>query len=91
MVDRWQQTDGVHLDLRGLIPPEPMIEILCEIDGGADGPLIIHMDRDPLLLYAELEGRGWSAQPYTGGESSGLASSPDHAPVILELKPDVPS
>jgi hypothetical protein len=88
MVNRWQQMDGVHMDLRGLMPPEPMINILREIDGGADGPLIVHMDRDPILLYQELEDRGWSARPYPGGEKTAMTTAAEQAPVILELKPD---
>lgn len=89
MINRWQQMDGMHMDLRGLMPPEPMVKILREIDGGAAGPLIVHMDRDPILLYAELQERGWSVQPHPGGADPAINASADQAPVILELKPDV--
>jgi len=88
MVIRWQQTDGMHLDLRGMYPPEPMIEILREIDCGAAGPIIVHMDRDPILLYPELEDRGWSAQHHPGGVPSEMAPHAKQAPVILVLKPE---
>ncbi len=72
----------MHLDLRGLSPPEPMVGVLREIDGGADGPLIVHMDRDPIFLYQELADRGWSASPRQGGEQDS---------VILELTRDAAS
>ena len=84
MIKRWQDADGVHMDLRGLLPPEPMIEILREIDDGADGPLIVLLDRDPIFLYQELEERGWM----------GLLdekSDPAGTPVTLLLKPDAVS
>ncbi len=57
----WQTADGQHLDVRGLQPPQPMIEILGLIDRGEAGNvLIIHLDREPIFLYPELDDRGWS-------------------------------
>ena len=57
----WRTADGVHLDVRGLPPPEPMVEILSLIDRGeVEGPLIVHLDREPIFIYPELEERGWS-------------------------------
>ena len=88
MVNRWQQEDGVHLDLRGLFPPQPMVEILREIESGSVGPLTVHMDRDPVLLYQELEDRGWSAELLADRASLDEAASADQAPVILVLKPE---
>lgn len=88
MAIRWQQSDGVHLDLQGLFPPEPMIEILREIDCGTGCPIIVHMDRDPVLLYPELEDRGWSAGEYPSGNAPGLKPSVRQAPVTLVLKPE---
>ena len=87
MVIRWQQTDGMHLDLRGMYPPEPMIEILREIDCGSRDPIIVHMDRDPILLYPELEERNWSAQPHPGSEATETMPPANQAPVVLVLKP----
>jgi hypothetical protein len=54
--------DAIHIDVRGLNPPEPMIAILQMIDSGqADGAaLIAHLDREPIFLYPELEDRGWA-------------------------------
>ena len=88
MVKRWQEADGLHLDLQGLSPPEPMIEILHEIDGGASGPLIVHMDRDPIPLYPELEDRGWSGRLIEERQDIEADSPGKGAPVILELRPD---
>jgi len=94
VVNRWQQKDGVHLDLRGLFPPQPMVEILREIEGGCAGPLTVHMDRDPVLLYQELEDRGWSAELLSSREPPeppaplDVTASAEQAPVILVLKPE---
>jgi hypothetical protein len=52
--------DGLHLDLRGLPCPEPLVTILRLIDsGGAGDALIARLDQEPLLLYPELDERGW--------------------------------
>ncbi len=52
----------VAIDNRGLTPPEPMVRILSalsELD--EDAELVALMDRDPVLLYAELDRRGFTA------------------------------
>ena len=52
---------GTHLDVRGLDPPQPMLRILGLIDSGQAGDvLIVHLDREPIFLYPELDDRGWS-------------------------------
>ena len=57
----WRTADAIHIDLRGLEPPEPMVAILQAIDGGeVDTVLIAHLDREPIFLYPELDDRGWS-------------------------------
>jgi Uncharacterized conserved protein (DUF2249) len=57
----WRAADAVHIDLRGLEPPEPMIAILQTIDGGeVNTALVAHLDREPIFLYPELDDRGWS-------------------------------
>ena len=57
----WRTADAVHMDLRGLEPPEPMIAVLQAIDGGEiETALIAHLDREPIFLYPELDDRGWS-------------------------------
>lgn len=57
----WWADDALHIDVRGLDPPEPMVTILRAIDSGeADAVLIAHLDREPIFLYPELDDRGWS-------------------------------
>ncbi len=57
----WQTPEAVHIDVRGLAPPEPMVAILRMIDDGeVDSVLIAHLDREPIFLYPELDDRGWS-------------------------------
>lgn len=57
----WRDSEAMHIDVRGLEPPEPMVEILRMIDGGeADAVLVAHLDREPIFLYPELDERGWA-------------------------------
>ena len=57
----WRTADAVHIDLRGLEPPEPMVAVLQTIESGeVDTALVGHFDREPIFLYPELEDRGWS-------------------------------
>ncbi|MGZ9034298.1 MAG: DUF2249 domain-containing protein, partial [Rhodospirillales bacterium] len=50
----------VHIDVRGLEAPRPLVAILTLIEGGShQGHIVVHHDRDPLYLYPELEDRGW--------------------------------
>jgi hypothetical protein len=55
----WQSADGTHIDVRGLNPPEPMVAILSLLEEGDVSSLIVHLDRDPIFLYPELDERGW--------------------------------
>ncbi|PWB65756.1 MAG: hypothetical protein C3F17_03160 [Bradyrhizobiaceae bacterium] len=51
----------MHIDVRGLEPPEPMVAILTLIDSDqVDCALIAHLDREPIFLYPELDDRGWA-------------------------------
>ncbi|MBA4181400.1 MAG: hypothetical protein C0506_12485 [Anaerolinea sp.] len=51
----------IQLDNRGLQPPEPMVRILEAIRGLAPADrLVVLMDREPILLYPELERRGFA-------------------------------
>lgn len=65
--EHWTEPDGVHIEVRGLAPPAPFVMILKLVDtlGGA-APLVVHHDRDPVPLYAELAQRGWLAQRIEG-------------------------
>ena len=56
----WRTPDAVHVDVRGLEPPEPMVEILRMIDSGEAPVIVGYFDREPIFLYPELEDRGWS-------------------------------
>ena len=52
----------VEIDNRGLPPPEPMVRILSALsDLAEDAEIVVLMDRDPVLLYAELDRRGFTA------------------------------
>lgn len=56
-----READGLHIDVRGLQPPTPMLAILrlcAVVEPGV--AIIVHHDRDPLLLYPELAEIGWS-------------------------------
>lgn len=51
----------VTIDNRGLQPPEPMVRILSGLDGMGDSDeMVALMDREPIMLYPQLERRGWS-------------------------------
>jgi hypothetical protein len=58
----WSAAGSTHIDVRGLPPPQPLVRILQLVDRSEDGgPIIVHHERDPALLYAELTERGWWA------------------------------
>jgi hypothetical protein len=59
---RRQEAGFTVLDLRGLSPPEPLVAILREVQGAAT-PVIVELDRDPVMLYPELASLGWVAEP----------------------------
>ncbi len=64
---RWIGEDGVHIDVRGLPPPQPMVHILQLVASIDDAtPVIVHHDRDPQMLYPELAEIGWSAEHIDG-------------------------
>jgi len=64
---QWQDADGWHVDVRGLPPPEPLVQILQRVaQSPADAVLIAHLDRDPVFLYPELAELGWQAEPIDG-------------------------
>lgn len=63
----WRDAAGLHIDVRGLAPPAPLVAILRLIESVADTtPVIVHHDRDPKLLYPELAERGWGAHAIPG-------------------------
>jgi hypothetical protein len=59
---RWVEADSVHIDVRGLRPPAPLVAILELVQSiGDKTPVIVHHERDPQLLYPELAEIGWAA------------------------------
>jgi hypothetical protein len=55
----WRSEDGLHVDVRGL--DEPLTTILRTIESGeASSAIIGHFDSEPIMLYPELEERGWT-------------------------------
>ena len=63
----WVEPDATHIDVRGLPPPEPLVQILRLVAQlPARAVLIVHHDRDPLLLYPELLELGWWADRIEG-------------------------
>ena len=57
----WRTADSVHIDVRGLAPPGPMVAILRLLDSSeVDLTFVAHLDREPVFLYPELDDRGWS-------------------------------
>ena len=64
---RWRDADGEHIDVRGLAPPQPLVAILRLVASISDAtPVVVHHDREPLLLYGELAEVGWTAQRIAG-------------------------
>lgn len=52
----------IELDVRELAPPEPMIKILENISKVDDKTvMLVHHHREPMMLYPELEKRGYIA------------------------------
>ncbi len=64
---RWTEADGIHIDVRGLPAPEPLVAILELVGSIRDGSVVIvHHDRDPQMLYPELAELGWDAEQIDG-------------------------
>jgi len=60
---------NVHLDNRGLPPPEPMVRILEALaEISQQDQLVVLMDREPMMLYPELERRGFGWRFVDGAE-----------------------
>ncbi|MBK7059293.1 MAG: DUF2249 domain-containing protein [Rubrivivax sp.] len=76
---QWRDADGAHIDVRGLPPPMPLVGILRLVQAvGPGGAVIVHHDRDPQPLYAELAEIGWTADRIDG----------DAGEVRLRLRPE---
>jgi hypothetical protein len=56
----WRAEGVVHIDVRGLEPPQPLVAILALLERPDCGDeVIVHHSRDPVFLYPELAERGW--------------------------------
>ncbi|KIL99285.1 hypothetical protein CCC_03503 [Paramagnetospirillum magnetotacticum MS-1] len=56
----WREEDGVHIDVRKLAPPNPMLAILRLIESvGPHEVVVVHHEREPHFLIPELAERGW--------------------------------
>lgn len=52
----------IELDVRELVPPEPMIKILESLSRVDENTiLLVHHHREPMMLYPKLEERGYEA------------------------------
>lgn len=59
----WREGAEWHIDVRGMMPPGPMVAILRLVHSAAAGETVVaHLDRDPKPLYPELAERGWMAE-----------------------------
>jgi len=65
----WQQGDEYHIDVRGLAPPQPMVEVirLLEMEQVKD-TVIMHHDREPIYLFPELLERNWTYKVQQNGD-----------------------
>ena len=56
----WREEDGLHIDVRKLTPPNPLVAIIRLIESidGAEA-VVVHHDREPQFLPPELAERGW--------------------------------
>lgn len=78
----WHTADSIHIDVRNLSPPEPMVEILKLLDScPAVSAVVVHHEQDPVFLYPELDARGWSYR----------LEQDNSAGVILRLSRKVPA
>ncbi|MBP6251353.1 MAG: DUF2249 domain-containing protein [Rubrivivax sp.] len=63
----WDEDSATHIDVRGLPPPQPMVEILGLLRGlPRSAVVIVHHERDPVWLYPELVQIGWWADVVAG-------------------------
>lgn len=73
------EADGLHLDVRDLPAPRPMLEVLAVLDGGAHhDALVVHVPQVPVHLITELEDRGWTYE----------ILSDEPGDVVLRLTPE---
>ena len=60
--DKVDYKNVIELDVRELVPPEPMIKILETLSQVDENTvLLVHHHREPMMLYPKLEERGYEA------------------------------
>lgn len=76
----WREDGILHIDVRGLGPPEPMYAIIFHLEKpGEAGPVIVHHFCEPIYFYPELAEMGWSHKIMSG--------EPDEVRLILRQIP----
>ncbi|RAU22019.1 hypothetical protein CU669_09995 [Paramagnetospirillum kuznetsovii] len=56
----WREDDGIHIDVRKLAPPNPMLAIIRLIETlTGNETVVVHHEREPHFLAPELAERGW--------------------------------
>lgn len=56
----WEEAGVMHIDVRGLVPPQPMLEIIKLLDTEVlRDRIVMHHDREPVYLFPELAERHW--------------------------------
>lgn len=63
---QWRDGQTIHIDVRGMAPPQPLVAILRLVRSMAPQQVVAHLDRDPVMLYPELAELGWEALPMPG-------------------------
>lgn len=59
----WREDDGLHIDVRKLKPPQPMLAVLRLLDAvAATETVVVHHERVPQFLFPELAERGWRVE-----------------------------
>lgn len=62
----WHEDGRIHMDVRGLQPPLPMLSILRMCKTVGDAEIVVHHERDPVYLIPELAELGWEVQYLEG-------------------------
>lgn len=63
----WREGAVIHIDVRSLEPPQPLVAILALLERPDCGDeVVVHHRRDPVFLYPELVERGWEWERVPG-------------------------
>ena len=61
-IDNTDLKKVIEIDVRELVPPEPMIKVLESLsDVDEETVLVVHHHREPMMLFPKLEERGFTA------------------------------